>query len=146
MQEKFGVKHHFIHCIKLPAKNLSRRANFAGKVAAWASICIRALGGVAVNKSFFEQVYEVVGRIPYAKVISYGQIARILGEPRAARKVGWAMSRCPKHLPWHRVVMADGSVTGGIFYELRRERLKNEGVRFLPNGRVDMKSCEWLTT
>jgi len=97
-----------------------------------------------MNKSFFDQVYDVVERIPYARVISYGRIARLLGEPRAARKVGWAMSRCPEHLPWHRVVMADGSVTGGIFYEWRRERLKNEGVRFLPDGRVDMKSCEWL--
>ena len=97
-----------------------------------------------MSKSFFEQVYEVVERIPHAKVVSYGQIARLLGEPRAARKVGWAMSRCPEHLPWHRVVMADGAVTGGVHYELRRQRLENEGVRFLPDGRINMMLFSWL--
>ena len=94
--------------------------------------------------TFFEMVYDIVERIPCGKVVSYGQIARLLGEPRAARKVGWAMSRCPEHLPWQRVVMADGSVTGGVFAEERRVLLKSEGVQFLPDGRVDMKSCSWL--
>ena len=97
-----------------------------------------------MSNTFFEMVYNVVARIPYGKVVSYGQIARLLGEPRAARKVGWAMSRCPEHLPWQRVIMADGTVTGGVFAEERRALLKSEGVQFLSDGRVDMKSCSWL--
>ena len=40
---------------------------------------------------FFQQVYAIVGQIPHGKVMSYGQIARELGRPRAAREVGWAM-------------------------------------------------------
>ena len=88
-------------------------------------------------------VFEIVERIPYGRVVSYGQIARMLGCPRAARTVGWALSVCPDGLPWQRVVMADGSVTGGEFAELRRAILTEEGVPFLPDGRVDMEICEW---
>jgi len=93
---------------------------------------------------FFEQVYDIVGQIPYGKVISYGQIARMLGRPRAARQVGWAMRRCPEHLPWQRVVMADGSITGGMYADIRRALLEEEGVMFLADGRVDMESCIWV--
>jgi len=90
--------------------------------------------------SFFKQVYAVVEQIPYGKVVSYGQIARILGRPRAARQVGWAMRCCPDHLPWQRVVMADGSITGGIYADTRKALLESEGVTLLPDGRVDMKA------
>lgn len=92
---------------------------------------------------FFEQVYEIVGQIPYGKVISYGQIAYMLGRPRAAREVGWAMRSCPEGLPWQRVVMKDGSITGGAYADMRKALLESEGVVFLPDGRVDMGSCNW---
>ena len=90
---------------------------------------------------FFNQVYSIVEQIPCGKVVSYGQIARMLGRPRAAREVGRAMRCCPEHLPWQRVVMADGSVTGGLYAELRKALLEEEGVAFLPDGRVDMELC-----
>lgn len=92
---------------------------------------------------FFEQVYRIVEKIPYGRVVSYGQIAWMLGSPRAARQVGWAMRRCPDGLPWQRVVKADGEITGGAFAELRKARLEAEGVPFLPDGRVDMAKCRW---
>ena len=90
---------------------------------------------------FYEQVYAIVEKIPYGKVMSYGQIALMLGKPRAAREVGRAMYRCPDHLPWQRVVMKDGTVTGGMHAEVRKGLLESEGVTFLPDGRVDMESC-----
>ena len=93
---------------------------------------------------FFKDVYEIVERIPYGTVISYGEIARLLGRPRAAREVGWAMRNCPEHLPWQRVVMADGAITGGVYAEIRRAILESEDVAFLPDGRVDMDKCRWL--
>ena len=93
--------------------------------------------------SFNEKVYKIVEKIPRGSVISYGQIARLLESPRSARVVGWAMSRCPEYLNWQRVVMADGSISGGEFAELRRALLQEEGVSFLPDGRVDMKACFW---
>ena len=96
--------------------------------------------------SFYEKVYQIVARIPRGRVVSYGQIARTLGEPRAARQVGWAMRRCPDDLPWQRVVMSDGVITGGGFADMRRALLEEERVSFLPDGRVDMKACRWKIT
>ena len=92
---------------------------------------------------FFEKVYAVVACIPRGQVVSYGQIAWMLGEPRAARQVGWAMRRCPDALPWQRVVKADGTIAGGSHAELRRALLEEENVPFLPDGRVDMALCQW---
>ena len=93
---------------------------------------------------FFERVYGIVEKIPYGKTISYGEIARLLGQPRAARVVGWAMRCCPGHLPWQRVIMSDGSVTGGEFADTRRALLESEGVPFLPDGRVDTAASRWF--
>lgn len=89
--------------------------------------------------SFFQQVYDIVQEIPHGRVLSYGQIAHMLGHPRGARQVGWAMRFCPDHLPWWRVVMADGKVTGGSYAAARKQFLEDEGVAFLPDGRVDMR-------
>ena len=92
---------------------------------------------------FFTRIYALVARVPHGKVVSYGQIARMLGRPRAAREVGWAMRCCPAGLPWQRVVMADGSVAGGVYAEMRLALLEAEGVPFRPDGRVDMALCQW---
>jgi len=92
-------------------------------------------------KPFSAQVFEIIENIPRGMVVSYGQIAHALGRPRAAREVGWAMRHCPEHLPWHRVVMANGAVTGGEYAELRRALLEAEDVPFLPDGRVDIRAC-----
>lgn len=92
--------------------------------------------------AFFQQVYALVAQIPEGCVISYGGLARMLGRPRAARMVGWALRCCPEALPWQRVVKADGSIAGGQA-ELRRELLRREGVSFFADGRVDMARCVW---
>ena len=95
--------------------------------------------------TFFERVYSVVEKIPYGKTISYGEIARLLGQPRAAQVVGWAMRCCPESLPWQRVIMADGSIAGGEYADTRRALLESEGVTFLPDGRVDTEASRWLS-
>jgi methylated-DNA-protein-cysteine methyltransferase-like protein len=89
-------------------------------------------------------VYEIVARIPVGRGVSYGDIAKWLLHPRGARAVGWAMSRCPGALPWHRVVLSSGDIAGGGFAPERRERLRSEDVPFLPDGRVDMDKCRWI--
>ena len=91
--------------------------------------------------TFFQCVYAVVERIPFGKVVSYGDIARAIGAPGRARFVGFAMRHCPEHLPWHRVVMSDGTVTGGDFAPVRKALLAQENVPFLPDGRVDLERC-----
>ena len=94
-------------------------------------------------KKFNEQVYEIVGQIPSGHVVSYGDIAHWLLHPRGARVVGWALARCPDHLPWHRVVLASDEIAGGNYVEIRRKLLEEEGASFLPDGRVDMEKCRW---
>ena len=92
---------------------------------------------------FYQQVYDIVAQVPPGKVVSYGQIARMLGRPRAAREVGRAMRLCPEGLPWQRVVMQDGAIAGGGFAQLRRAMLEAEGIAFHPDGRVDMAAFRW---
>jgi methylated-DNA-protein-cysteine methyltransferase-like protein len=95
--------------------------------------------------NFPQQVYELVSRIPRGKVMTYGQIALALGSPRAARIVGGAMSRAPEGLPCHRVLNRLGELSSPEVFGpgVQRERLEEEGVTFLKNGRVDLVRCLW---
>ena len=98
--------------------------------------------------SFFRRVYTIVQTIPHGKVLTYGQIATLVGAPYMARQVGWAMHGCPKGLPWQRVVGAGGkllinslSIGGGPL--LQRKLLELEGVGFLGKC-VDMKAHQFV--
>jgi len=95
--------------------------------------------------TFFSRVYAIVRKIPRGKVATYGQIARALGSPGAARTVGWAMRACPADVPWHRVVNARGEISlrPATGYHEQRARLKAEGVRFDRVGKVDLKKYGW---
>lgn len=98
------------------------------------------------TKGFFASVYDIVSKIPKGKVATYGRIAMLLGNPRASRIVGYAMSKAPMNLSNHRVVnrlgeMAPGDIFGGA--DMQREMLETEGVLFLDNGRIDLDSCLW---
>lgn len=99
--------------------------------------------------AFIKKVYEIVSRIPKGKVATYGQIAALCGNPRAARVVGWAMRHAPEDmkLPCHRVVnqsgrLAPDDVFGGK--EIQRQMLMKEGVPFRENGLIDIKRCLWI--
>ena len=100
----------------------------------------------AVN--FFGLVYEVVKQIPEGKVASYGQVARICGQPRMARQVGWALHQNPSQgeIPCHRVVNRNGFLAGAFAFggaESQKELLENEGVEVDGNLCVDMKKYRW---
>jgi methylated-DNA-protein-cysteine methyltransferase-like protein len=103
---------------------------------------------MSMTPSFRDQVYEVVRRIPRGKVATYGQIARLLGQPRAAREVGWALRDSPDGLdvPWQRVINAQGRVSfpaGSEGAALQRAMLEDEGVVFGPDGSVNLKIYAW---
>ena len=93
---------------------------------------------------FFERVYDIVEQIPRGKVATYGQVAALLGIPRGARAVGWALRALPaarqKSVPWHRVIGAGGRISprAGSGPLVQRRRLRSEGVRFR-GGRVDLE-------
>ena len=57
------------------------------------------------DASFSQRVFHIVAAIPFGKVTTYGEVARLAGSPRAARQVGGVLRRLPEGstLPWHRV-------------------------------------------
>lgn len=96
--------------------------------------------------NFFSQVYAIARKIPEEKVMTYGQIAKILGT-RDARKVGWALhANKDPDIPCHRVVNKDGRLalnySMGDWKEQKRKLLM-EGVRFIDKIRVDLKKSIW---
>lgn len=102
--------------------------------------------------SVFEKIYEQVRKIPRGKAASYGTIAALAGNPRWARVVGYALHVNPDpgegetQIPCHRVVKKDGSLADGFAFGgegVQRALLENEGVSFLPDGRVDMEACAY---
>ena len=87
-------------------------------------------------------VWQVVEGIPRGHVLTYGEVARLAGMRRAARRVGQAMRRAPKdmNLPWHRVVNAQGRISfppDSHGFQRQRDLLEGEGVVFL-NGKIDL--------
>ncbi|MBQ7185225.1 MAG: MGMT family protein [Alphaproteobacteria bacterium] len=95
-------------------------------------------------KSFYDNVYDIVERIPSGRVATFGQIARILGRPRMARFVGYASNNQKSwHLPWHRVVFKDGSLCGEPFRDQQYKALKSERVKFTRDKRVIMEEYQW---
>jgi methylated-DNA-protein-cysteine methyltransferase-like protein len=100
--------------------------------------------------SFFDQVYAVVRQIPPGKVASYGQVAALLGHPRAARTVGWALAALREQqeqdVPWQRVINAQGRVSIRNLEHAPEEQqmlLEAEGVVFNERGFVDWKRYGW---
>lgn len=97
---------------------------------------------------FNENVYKIVMQIPFGKVATYGQIALMVGSPRAYRAVGSAMSKNPygSAVPCHRVVNhSGGPIIGAVFSGGRTQQklLAEEGILLLKNGKVDLKKHQW---
>jgi methylated-DNA-protein-cysteine methyltransferase-like protein len=98
--------------------------------------------------SVFEHVYRLVRQVPPGQVTSYGAIARMLGQPHAARTVGWALNSLPEgsDVPWHRVINSQGRISTSSHEQglgLQRALLEAEGVEFDERGRVDWKRFGW---
>lgn len=98
--------------------------------------------------SFKDKIYELTRQIPKGKVASYGQLAKLAGKPKAARAVGLFIRLNPDapNTPCHRVVAADGSLTGysatgGI--TKKKALLLSEGVRF-KGSKVDLSTSQWV--
>jgi len=97
--------------------------------------------------NFREKVYKICRSIPKGKIVTYGQIARLAGKPRAARVVGVFMKNNPDvpAVPCHRVVASNGKLTGysakgGIVQ--KKKILINEGVSF-KNNKADLSISRW---
>jgi methylated-DNA-protein-cysteine methyltransferase-like protein len=100
------------------------------------------------NSEFFDKVYKIVAQIPKGNVMTYGQLAVMLGSPYYARRVGQAMSNAPEYLnlPCHRVINSQGGLAPAYAFGGEIEQYKmlfKEGVCFKTNGNVDIKKSVW---
>src|SRR3954447_24497928 len=90
--------------------------------------------------AFAQRVLDVVDRIPRGRVLSYGDVAELLGSG-SARAVGRVMAMWGSEVPWHRVLRADGSCathkSDRQLELLRREKVPVRG------DRVDMSRARW---
>ena len=94
--------------------------------------------------NYFEKVYQIVKQIPYGMVMSYGDIAELLGDKKMSRQVGWALhvNPSPETIPCYRVVNRFGEVSSAFVFggaNVQRALLEKEGVIFDEKGRV--KPC-----
>ena len=97
--------------------------------------------------AFSLRVRNLIAAIPEGRVASYGQIAALAGNNRAARQVAWILHSSSKvyNLPWHRVIGSKGNISlpHGRGYEEQRMLLEREGIGFDERDRIDMNRYLW---
>ena len=122
MEEKQGSG------IYVPGEESSLQGRYMGKV---------------LDEDLIYEILSVVEEIPEGRVVSYGQIARLIGRDKNARLVGKVLGMAEYYgkYPCHRVVNHAGRTAPGWWEQ--RKLLEEEGVRFKYNGCVDMKQHQW---
>ena len=104
--------------------------------------------------NFYDQVYAVVRRVPRGKVTSYGRIARMLGRPRAARAVGYALNALKDRkdeptfvkVPWQRVINSQGRISivnRENSAQRQAELLRSEGIVVSDDLRINLDVYLW---
>ena len=103
-----------------------------------------------VNKSeneYRERVFQIVRMIPRGRVMTYGQIAAMLGDGYTPRTVGFVMHSSDDNTPWHRVINAQGGCsTRGLVlpHDKQQRMLEAEGVEFNQQGRCSLQTYAWI--
>ena len=99
------------------------------------------------DPQYRERVYKLVRRIPRGRVMTYGQIAVILGQGYTPRTVGFVMHGADENkTPWHRVINSQGRCsTGGLVLpsDKQQRMLEAEGVKFTSGGKCDLGTFIW---
>ncbi len=100
------------------------------------------------DQKYRERVYEIVNEIPPGRVMTYGQIAEILGASYTPRTVGFVMHGADTNkVPWQRVINSQGACSTGKMMmpiNLQQKMLEDEGIVFNEKGRCDLKKYLWL--
>lgn len=97
------------------------------------------------ENGFKEHVYELVATIPEGRVMTYGDIATLAGQPQASRIVGGLAHFGPTDLPWHRVVNRLGDCASGYYggKEGHKQALEHEGFTVVDYRIVDFGERRW---
>ncbi len=102
----------------------------------------------APDPKYRERVYKIVRRIPRGRVMTYGQIAYMLGEGYTPRTVGFAMHGADEsNTPWHRVINSQGRCSTGRIVlptDKQQRMLEREGMKFDKSGRCDLENYLWV--
>ena len=101
-----------------------------------------------MQQTTFETIYEIVRRIPRGKVATYGQIARLAGNKRWSRVVGYALHVNPDGdaIPCYRVVNREGRVSKAFVFGGENRQialLRADGIAVNDDGCVDLKKYQW---
>lgn len=98
-----------------------------------------------VERGFRERVERLVAQIPRGRVMTYGQLAALCGQPRAARIVGGIAHFGDPALPWQRVVNKQGGLAAGYPGGRggHRQVLEQEGVDVSSDDRVNIQELLW---
>ena len=101
----------------------------------------------ANDPKYRERVYEIVRQIPSGRVMTYGQIAKILGEGYTPRTVGFVMHGAEtESVPWQRVINSQGACSTGrmtLPQNLQQSILESEGIEFSLKGKCDLGKYQW---
>ena len=97
------------------------------------------------NKGFKKRVEELVAQIPVGRVMTYGQLAALCGNPQAARIVGGIAHFGDPDLPWQRVVNKAGGLASGYpgGRKGHKQHLEAEGIVASEDYRVDVERLLW---
>jgi methylated-DNA-protein-cysteine methyltransferase-like protein len=98
------------------------------------------------DRHYRERVYTIVRKIPRGRVMTYGEIAYVLGEGYTPRTVGFVMHGAGDNTPWHRVINSQGRCSTGnqvLPSDKQQRMLEAEGVRFDEKGRCDLEIYLW---
>jgi methylated-DNA-protein-cysteine methyltransferase-like protein len=93
----------------------------------------------------FERVWRIVKRVPRGRVVTYGQLARMIEHRLSPVGVGWAVRAAPEgSIPWHRVVNSQGGISTDREHPgLQRAMLEAEGIVFDADGNLDLARVGW---
>lgn len=97
---------------------------------------------------FSREIIKTIKKVPRGKVATYSQIARVVGNPQAIRRVVWILHACSQshRLPWHRIVSAKGKISfpaGSRHFLKQRRLLLAEGVSVPETGEIDLDKYQW---
>ena len=99
------------------------------------------------DRNYRERVYRIVRSIPRGRVMTYVQIAEILGDGYTPRTVGFVMHGSDDGTPWHRVINAQGACSTGriaLPFDKQQRMLTAEGVEFNDRGRCELQKYLWI--
>ena len=98
-------------------------------------------------QEFTQKVIKVIKSIPKGKIATYGLVASMAGNKKAARQVARILHTCAKkeNLPWHRVVNKQGKIVikNHESFLLQKDLLKAENIEFINSSTIDVEKYLW---